>query len=201
MIDLDDIRLYLPKYVSPETEKKLLEDLSDFPSNIDDRMYTNLENKIIFQGDCIKDLLIINLPDTKIKKSNSIIISNTCDVDDKNERKFSSNIIYTPLIKLEKYKNILIKNKMYSERSILDHIEDIKKQRITQIFYLPPSANITEETFIFFDRVCNCDNRYLQRTDISEIRLFSLSQYGFYLFLFKLSIHFTRMYEGIDRKY
>lgn len=201
MLDLDDIRLYLPKYLSPETEKKLLEDLSDFPSNIDDRMYTNLENEIIFQGDCIKDLLIINLPDTKTKKSNSLIISNTCDIDEKNERKFSSNIIYAPLIKLEKYKNILIKNKKYSETSILDHIEDIKKQRITQIFYLPPSVKVNEETFIFFDRVCSCDNRYLKRTNISEIRLFSLSQYGFYLFLFKLSIHFTRMYEGIDRKY
>jgi hypothetical protein len=201
MIDLDDIRLYLPKYLSPETEQKLLEDLSDFPSNIDERMYTKLESETIFQGDCIKNLLIINLPNTETRETNSIIISNTCDIDVSNKRKFSSNLIYTPLIKLEKYKELLICYNIYSETSIKNHIEDIKKQRITQIFYLPPSAKINEETIVFFDRVCSCDNRYLERSNISEIRLFSLSQYGFYLFLFKLSIHFTRMYEGIDRTY
>jgi hypothetical protein len=201
MIDLDDIKLYLPKYLSPETEQKLLEDLSEFPSNIDERMYTNLESEIIFQGDCIKNLLIISLPNTETMKTNSIIISNTCDIDVSNKRKFSSNIIYTPLIKLEKYKELLISYNIYSETSIKNHIEDIKKQRITQIFYLPPSEKINEENIVFFDRVCSCDNRYLKRSNISEIRLFSLSQYGFYLFLFKLSIHFTRMYEGIDRTY
>ena len=29
--------------------------------------------------------------------------------------------------------------------------------------------------------------------------LFRLSDFGFYLFLFKLSIHFTRMLEGVER--
>jgi len=30
-------------------------------------------------------------------------------------------------------------------------------------------------------------------------RLFTLSDYGFYLFLFKLSLHLTRIREGVSR--
>lgn len=203
MIDLEDIRLYLPKYLSPDNEEKLLKDLIDFPENIDSRMYEfyDKQESIIYQGDCLNDMLIINLPDTKIKKSKAVILSNTCDIDKENKRKFNSNILYTPIIDLDKYRELLIANKKYKEETINSHLDEIKKQKITQIFYLPPSSDIPEERIIFFDRICSCDSRYIDRDNVSAIRLFSLSQYGFYLFLYKLSIHFTRIHEGVDRKY
>lgn len=113
MIDLEDIRIYLPKYLSPETEEKLFADLTDFPNNIDDRMYgfEGIEDDVIYQGDGIEDLLIIHLPDKRIDEKSALILSNTCDTDVHNERRFNSNLIYTPLIKLSKYKRLLLDNK------------------------------------------------------------------------------------------
>jgi hypothetical protein len=39
----------------------------------------------------------------------------------------------------------------------------------------------------------------ISRESLKQQRIFSLSNYGFYLFLFKLSIHFTRFGEAVDR--
>lgn len=52
---------------------------------------------------------------------------------------------------------------------------------------------------MFFDRINNCDNDAMPRNDLDSRRLYSLSNYGLYLFLFKLSVHLTRIREGVDR--
>ncbi|MBN1700018.1 MAG: hypothetical protein JW881_21085 [Spirochaetales bacterium] len=203
MLDLDDIKQFLPKYLSPETEDKLFSDLSLFPSNIDDRMYSYIEKdrEIIYQGDCLKGLLVLNLPDKEIRAATSLILSNTCDIDVFNKRKYSSNIVYSPIFKISKYKKLLLEKRIYTESSIEDHLNDLKKQKITQTFFLPKGQGLFEDSFIFFDRICCCNNEYIKRKNISDIRIVSLSQYGFWLLLYKLSIHFNRMCERVDRKY
>lgn len=203
MISLKDIELYLPKYLSPEIEEKLFQDLIRFPDNIDDRIYTSygIDPNIIFQGDGLKDLLVINLPDTTIKKVPSMVLSNTCDIDPENKRKFQSNIIYSPIMRLEAYRKRLLDNGMYGPESIESHLDTIRKQKITQIFYLPIGRQLKYEAMIFFDRLVSCDNESIDRENLEDKRLFTLSQYGHYLFLYKLSIHFTRIMEGIERKY
>ncbi|MEZ4840231.1 MAG: hypothetical protein R2821_01580 [Flavobacteriaceae bacterium] len=136
----DDIKLYLPKYLSEESTKKLLKEISDFPKNLSKSLYTsNLKNeKIIFQGDGIRDVYISNLPSSKIGQSSVIIFSNTCDIDFKNERLFPSQIFYAPIFNLNKYSLGLINKGIMTEDSLENHLVDIKKQRITQILYLPP---------------------------------------------------------------
>ncbi len=59
---LKDIRLFLPKYLSGESEGELFSSLKSFPDNIDSRLYTDfLRNEpVIFQGDGIRDLLVVN---------------------------------------------------------------------------------------------------------------------------------------------
>lgn len=198
--NFDDIKKYLPKYLSDESLKVLFSELKSFPNNIDNRIYTTYlrEEKVIFQGDGIKDMLVINLPYEIIKKVPSIIISNTCDSDPENERQFESRIAYCPIFNLEKYKNMLVKNQ--KESIVNEHIDTIKKQQITQIFYLPKVGDL-EDSIVFLDRINNCSNNSINRENIINDRLFTLSDYGFYLFLFKLSIHFTRIKEGVERKF
>ena len=201
MISMDDIEYYLPKYLSVESQPKLFNELNDFPSNIDQRMYSVIPHgdNIIFQGDGLSDLLVINFPDKHIQAVPSMVLSNTCDIDIANKRMLEANIIYVPIIAIQKYRSLLLSVDVYSETSIESHIESIRKQRITSIFYLPPSDNISTESMVFLDRINNYSNTYLPRECISSRRLFSLSQYGHYLFLIKLSIHFTRIQEKIDR--
>jgi hypothetical protein len=203
MIDSTDIEIFLPKYLSPENQDKLLSDLKKFPSNIDQRMYGfyGIEQDVIYQGDGIDDLLIINLPCMQTQKGNGMVVSNTCDIDLANRRNFSSKMVYAPILKLNKYIDALKKENIYSVINDLNnHIKDIREQKIAQIFYLPQYGDF-EESFVLLDRLISVTNNTYDRKTLESHRIFSLSQYGHYLFLYKLSIHFTRFHEKVDRGY
>jgi hypothetical protein len=199
-MNLNDLKIFLPKYLSGESEKELFDSLKDFPTNIDQRLYTNYlkSEPIIFQGDGLQNLLAINLPSTETKEVSGMVISNTCDIDLKNKRNFPSQIIYAPIIDIEKYSDSL-KQRLPTEK-VNGHLEAIRKQYITQIFYLPPFLNKLKESIVFLDRLHNIGNDYYDRSKLDTSRIFTLSDYGNYLFLFKLSLHFTRIQDRVERK-
>lgn len=200
-MDFNEIKLYLPKFLSSKSEKELFDGLKDFPNNLDSRLYTSAlkDSKNIFQGDGIKNMLIVNLPESAIKEAKSIILSNTCDIDPKNPRNFPAQIVYAPIFNLKKYKDTLLKNSKKTNKQIESHITTIKEQKLTQIFYLPKIKGQIEDSIIFLDRVNSCPIELLKSKDLKEERLFTLSDYGAYLFVFKLSIHFTRIKDNVDR--
>lgn len=68
-----------------------------------------------------------------------------------------------------------------------------------QIFFLPKVFGKLEESIVFLDRINNCSNKTVSRVNIDNQRIFTLNDYGEYLFLLKLSIHFTRMKDKVDR--
>lgn len=199
---LDDLKIYLPKFLSSESERGLYEGLKGFPENMDMRIYTNfLENeKIVFQGDGLKDLLVINLPDPKINPSPGMILSNTCDIDTENRRNFPANVVYAPIFNLMKYERMISSSSGKTQEQIDQHIHSIKRQEITQIFYLPPYSDRLEESLVFLDRLNNVPVKMIDRQNLKHQRLFTLSDYGSYLFLLKLSIHFTRIQDEVERK-
>jgi hypothetical protein len=79
------------------------------------------------------------------------------------------------------------------------HIAHIRRQEITQIVYLPKNGNLTEDSIVFLDRLNNYPADLFDVGQIKARKLFSLSNYGLYMFLIKLSIHFTRIQERVDR--
>jgi len=195
----ETIRLFLPKYLSPDAQQNLLDCIKDFPDNIDSRFYTNyLKDKpVLYQGDGIQQMPISNFPSSETSKQNGIVFSNTCDTDLENQRLFPSRIIYAPIVELSKYKRFLEHNSI-AETRIDNHISTIKKQEITQIFYLPSNASFNEAT-VFMDRLNNCSNEYVNRDKLPKHRIFTLSNYGYYLFLLKMSLSMMRIHEKVDR--
>lgn len=197
MFSREEIARYLPQYLSEKTSDSLFNELKDFPNNID-KIYSSklLENAFIHQGDGISSMLIVKLPENVTQKQPSIVLSNTCDINPDNKRLSPSNIIYCPIFNLEKYSLAMMQKRSSTE--ISNHIDTLKKQQITQMFYLP-KYNSMSESIVFLDHINSCDCSYIDLSKLNEQRLFSLSQYGHYMFLIKLSIHFTRLREGIDR--
>lgn len=198
----NDIELFLPKYLSVESTKILLKELESFPENIDERMYSSSLAQgcpDLLQGDGIKEMLVINLPDIKIEPKECMILSNSCHIDPQNERKLEARVCYAPIIKLSAYKNLLIKKWSTDIKEIENHISELVKQSVLNIFFLPKGVGLQEDSFIFLDRICNCPNSAVNRNELKKLRLFSLSDYGFYLFVFKLAVHFTRITEQLDR--
>ena len=159
MITEDELKKYLPKYLSEENYKTLLAELKSFPYNIDGRMYTSmLDKNVIFQGDGLKKMPIIDLVNIErgVKNVSCLILSNTCDMDLSNSRMFPASII------------------------------------------LPANSQM-EDSIVFLDKIYHVDNRFINRDTLEDQRLFSLSDYGFYMLIFKLSIHFSRIQEKVNR--
>ena len=198
MTSFEDIKKYLPQYLSDSDAKQLFSALKDFPNNIDERFYSNysLDDNILYQGDCLKDIPAFYLPDTRSKLSQSMAISNTCDMDLNNKRLWNTHILFSQIILLEKLEKALYQK--FSEDRISNYISSLRKQQITNAFYLPKSKNL-DEAVAFFDYTNSFDINFVDRESLKEKRLVSLSNYGFYILLLKLSIHFTRIQEKVQR--
>jgi len=134
MISFDEMRKYLPQYLSSTSQNELFKDLKEFPDNIDQRLFSPklLDHDLIYQGDGIEGLMVNNFPSTETRDLPAIVFSNTCDLNPKNSRFFSSRIVYSPIFKLDKYKHMLIKEFVDTGKHALvainNHIEAIKKQ-------------------------------------------------------------------------
>lgn len=200
MMQLDDIRVYLPKYLSSENYEQLISELRSFPANIDKRMFTSgLERDIIYQGDGLRDMPIVNIEDLGlgVKYRPCMVVSNTCDMDLANTRLYPTTILYTPILQLSKYTHILEKYGATAEK-IKNHIADVKAQKVSSMFYLPSTGDM-DESVVFLDRILHVSQKYVDRNSVDNRRLFSLSDYGFYLFVFKMSMHLSRIREGVNR--
>jgi hypothetical protein len=205
MISTEEIQKYLPQYLSAPSTDQLFHDLKDFPNNLDKRLYSQslLDTEIIYQGDGIAGMLVTSLPSKDIGEMPVMILSNTCDINPENKRYFSSRIVYAPIFQLEKYRSMLVREFVQTGKAEIDainsHISNIRRQEITQIVYLPKNGKLKEDSIVFLDRLNNYPADLLDASQIKARKLFVLSNYGLYLFLIKLSIHFTRTQEKADR--
>jgi hypothetical protein len=114
----ESIKQFLPKYLSSDHQEKLISCINEFPENINSRFYTSFlkSEPIIFQGDGIISMPVVDLPNNDVKNVPSLILSNTCDVDDQNARLFPSRLNYSPLIPLSRYIRLLENFNIESER-------------------------------------------------------------------------------------
>lgn len=199
---LDKIKSHIPTYLNPESKKELFEELKSFPDNIDSRMYTEsntLSDSILYQGDVINEQPLVFLPELKIFRKRVFIISNTCDIALSNERPKTPQVTYCPIIDLQAYKKMIEESSYFkSSEGLDDHLTTIRNQRMTTMFYLPEKGGYSE-SIVLFDSAHSIKITEEQLENMLNNRVLKLGNYGFYLFLVKLSIHFTRIEEGINR--
>lgn len=195
---LEDFKQYLPKYLSVPATESLFAELKQFPPNINQRLYTSRlrEEQTVFQGDGLIGLPVVHLPHERVDKARVMVISNTCDLAPENVRWLPARIVYCPIISLNRYEQMIT---LSSTPVPSSHFTDIRSQKVTSMFFLPKNEATGEDAIAMLDRANNCDLRILNPGDVPGQRLFTLSDFGFYLFLFKLSLHFTRIREGVAR--
>ncbi len=196
----EEIKLYLPQYLSEDKLTILKQQLRDFGNGHDTSEYFTSRLKsepFLFQGDGV-NALMCNFPNTEIREAPVLLLSNTCDMDINNIRLNPCRIMYAPILNIDKYIASLEK-RGYSLEKINNHIKDIKNQVVSQILYLPTTIIWGHDSIVLFDRAISIPltQEYLEKCINS--RSFSLSNYGFYMLLLKLSYHFTRIQEKVDR--
>lgn len=196
----EDIKKYLPQYLSDTELNHLKEELANFPTDgTKDTVYTRAlaGADFLLQGDGIGKVNYLSFPNSEIRQVNAILLSNTCDMSIENKRMNPCRIMYAPIINFEKYAERLRKD--FSEQRVNNHLKDIKAQLISQILYLPKGGKMANDGIVFFDRAISVPLTENHVQEMCNNKLFTLSNFGLYLFLFKMSVHFTRIQERIDR--
>lgn len=106
----ENIKLYLPQYLSEDKLTSLKKELKNFGNRYDSGKYFTTflkSDSNLFQGDCVK-AQVWNLPDIESREENVILLSNTCDMDISNLRLNQCRVMYAPIFNLEKYHQKLI---------------------------------------------------------------------------------------------
>ncbi len=202
MTTVAEIHKHLSEYLSASGTPELLQEIDEqFPDIHPTRMYTSVHvnEEVIFQGDGIRELLYVHLPLTDIRPWSCMVFSNTCDIDPHNKGIYPPSICYAPIIRLNKYCQALENTGKWTPEQLKSHAEAIRSQKMTTAFYLPRGNKLEAESLVLMDRLCHCDNNSVSRKEIPARRLFTLSNIGAYLFMFKLSVHLLRMTDSVLR--
>lgn len=199
MVSLEEVRKFLPTYLSQGSETAFLDEIKHFWESDHRSFYTERlrDQRFVFQGDGLEGLLIVNLPDTTTKRGSGMVLSNSCDINPSNERLFDASLCYAPIFSLPAYLAAL--RKEFAEERVADHERDLRRQSITQIFFLPQGGRLANDAIVFLDRIISMANDTIDRNGLVASRLFTLSDFGAWLFTLKLSIHLCRTRDKVDR--
>lgn len=196
----EEIKKYLPQYLSDTAKNRLKEELAKFPTDgTNDTIYTCALSgaDYLLQGDGVAEMNYLDFPGTKNGTVNAILMSNTCDMSTDNKRMNPCRIMYAPVLDFDKYEEKLRKD--FPADRVNNHLKDVKLQLISQILYLPKGGKLVHDGIVFFDRAISIPLSEERVKSMCNRKLFTLSNFGLYLFLFKMSVHFTRIQERIDR--
>jgi len=199
----------LPKYLLRDDKNRLKDWLSQFfkeeqkEINYNDFFLYNPQN-IWMQSDILHSNYVYEWDHRENKFETGfapvMIISNSCDISEKENRIVEKEALFAQVIPLNEYLEDL-KIEGVSSDNIKNIYNGLRKQTYTNLFYLPPNKNDNKEYIVFFDKIYwnPTKNLYKKLIEIDKERYLSLSLKGFYLFICKLSYHFCRVPEEIER--
>jgi len=168
--------------------------------------YKRYDHAYFMQSDLIKEIRIAKWDEqnTEFQKgyTDAIIISNTCDISFDNKHDVNiKQCLFAPLIDFNEYLADL-EMAGYSKDKIISFSQSVKAQLRTNIFYLPVHNKEAKEYMVLLDNVFWFPTAELNSfiDNIDDNRITSLTLFGFYLFILKLSYHLCRLPEQCDRE-
>lgn len=194
MSNAETLASQLPPYLKEDRKAGFLAALKAFPDC--KPLFTKIKDPEPLQGDCWDNVLFLRFPSGEQRRARAILLTNSCDASAENLRFNPGQLAFAPLVSLQKYRDLLCRN--YDVDRVDAHISDIRAQRYTSMFYLPESGPLGIESIAILDQIQSIPLDFFVN-DPDSVRVASLSDIGFYLFMFKLSFHFCRLHEDIDR--
>lgn len=199
--DVDTLRQQIPYYLTSGDRRTLIRELRDIASggtaNYFLSPYNDTFKDHVLQGDGWRGFQLFHFTTGKRRSVKGLVLSNSCDIDLENQRDMPTRIIFAPLVKLAFYRSMLEKANI-DKMQVANKINSIKAQKTTNIFYLPADGPLEEEHIVRLDTVQSMPVA-AHRDSSDREKLFRLSSTGFYMLIFKLSVHFCRFQENINR--
>lgn len=201
----------LPSYLTDTAKGRIQDALGQFSEDNSNTIdytgfYSYEKQALLIQSDVVHSIPGIDW-DTNTKQFISgfipaILISNSCDVSLENERSLNNKeALFAPIVPVKDYVE-LGNRKGYSNSQLDSFYTTLKKQAYTNLLYLPQNEINSQEYIVRLDKI-----NWVPQTELMEIihdlenkRFISLSDWGYYLFITKLSIHLCRVPEEIERR-
>ena len=200
--DAESLQRHIPYYLTAEDRHVLVSELNAIIAggavNYFLSSYHDSFKAEMLQGDGWRGFQLFLFDSGERHSVRGIVLSNSCDVDPANTREIPARVVFAPLVRLAAFRALLDANGIGADR-VAAKIDAIRAQRTTNIFYLPAGGPLTEDYMIRFDEVHSMPLSAHVRSSDRE-KLFTLTNTGFYMLVLKLSLHFCRLQEGINRK-
>lgn len=197
-MNVDEIRDMIPYYLTRDKAEGFMNELKSFSSQT--RIITDHQDELFLQGDGWHGFSLFSFATGQKRKVRGIIVSNSCDISSDNQRDIPAKVTFVPLMKLSAIEKILESDETLSADARKNKIESIKRQESTSFFFIPSQGILEEDSVAWFNDAHSMPTDFFLADHNQERqRIFSLTMVGFYLFLFKLSIHYCRFHEKVDR--
>jgi hypothetical protein len=192
----EEIAATLPPDLTPAKQSELFRRLIQLKAA--GEWYTSAhDDPDPLQGDAWSKVDYVDLELLVRRRIRAVVLSNSCDTSGENRRASPVMLAISPLIRFSKYQQLAEEAGLSGER-LIAHVESIRNQETTNIFFFPKGGPLDEEYIVRFDHIQSQSPNAFSTND-EKRRLVTLSQAAFWLFLVKLSTHLCRPKENIDR--
>lgn len=199
--DSSEFERYLPHYLTAENREILLNNLESPERGAGGRYILELHRDSqmdgILQRDGWRGFQFRTLGSGRKISTQGMVLSNSCDLDSANLRTKPTMVTFAPLVEMAKYEDSLRRSGLQNDR-VAGRISAIAAQRVTNMFFLSAQGQLNSDHVVLLDEIHSMPVGHLYSSEDSE-KLFTLSDMGFYMLVFKLSIHFCRIQEGVGR--
>ncbi len=202
---------FLPLYYDDVTRDRIKSGLSGFCAERGKdfeypNFYTTNTPDYLLQSDILNSIRTVDWDGTKGDFipifSSGMLISNTCDVAPDNVRNINEkHALIAPILELSIFFDELNTNG-YDEPQIKELHRKLKEQAPSNVIYLPPNFINGKEYIVFLDKISWIPISQLTGgyETIIDNRFIGLTNWAFYLFLFKVAYHFARLGDSYDRR-
>lgn len=200
--DVESLQRQIPYYLTAEDRQALVDELKAISqggtANYILSSHHDSFKEEMLQGDGWRGFQLFMFESGDRRSVRGIVLSNSCDVDPSNPRDVPARVIFAPLVKLSAYEALLRGSGIDAAR-VDEKVASIKAQKTTNIFCLPAGGPLEEDYVVRLDDAHSMPVAAHVGAEGRE-KLFTLSNTGFYMLVLKLSVHFCRLQEKVNRK-
>jgi len=210
--NLFDWSSLLPPYLLDSEKDRLSKALKQFKRNSSESgeidysgFYLSNPPQILLQGDLIvsavRPFWNVHQDIFESMYSRVLLISNSCDVSSDNKRNIQKDAVFAPIIPFSEYEKDM-EEKGFSRIKIDSVFMQIKRQSFSNLFFLPNPNGSDSGYIVLLDQLFSLPNSEVEKMSNNLItsRFKTLDNFGSYLLIVKLSFHFCRVPEEVERR-
>lgn len=184
----EDLLRHLPPYLSESSKRRLVDDLSQFPNSVSSKKFYIPQHGVneLRQGDKFRLVERAVYPQKSFVKASAVLLTNSCSALLENERTLLPHLTFAPLLDFSLLETVAQSNQL-------------KESHLANAIYFPPDEQYEKGTIALLDNTFSLPLNQIIVTELLENRISTLSAFGWYFFLFKLSYWYCRMGEKIIR--